>query len=477
MSESAPVAVVQLLARFGQDHLVRFWPRLNSGERIQLIADIEQVDFARCAELIEPLVRRRPALEHLGSIAPVRAYPPRPTADLQPAYADAQQRGEAILAEGRACAFTVAGGQGTRLGYDGPKGAFRISPVRNACLFQLFAEQLRGTGRRYGRTPHWYVMTSPSNDAATRQIFEQARWYGLPRESVTFFPQAQMPAFLPDGRIAMEARHRIVLSPDGHGGSLAALRRSGALDAMKSAGVEFISYFQVDNPLVRALDPLFLGLHAHGDSEMSSKAVAKADDLERVGNFCVVDGKIAVIEYSDLPEALAHERNADGSRRYDAGSIAIHILSRTFVERLTAPGSSVTLPWHRADKKVDVIDDHGELVRATGPNVVKLETFVFDAIPLARNPLVLMTERGEEFSPVKNADGADSPATSRRDQVARAACWLEQCGVAVPRAADGSPDCVLEISSELALDAEDLRSQLGGTPEIARGARVVLQCS
>ena len=243
---------------------------------------------------------------------------------------------------------------------------------------------------------------------------------------------------------------------------------------MRSRGIEVISYFQVDNPLVRAVDPLFVGLHSVTGSEMSSKAVRKADDLERVGNFCIADGKVMVIEYSDLPEPLARAQNADGARRFDAGSIAIHALDRAFVERLTAAGATLQLPWHRAEKKVEVVDDAGQRVIPSSPNAIKLETFVFDAIPLARNPLVMFTDRSEEFSPVKNATGVDSAETSRRDQVRRAARWLETCGTRVPRRDNGEPDCVLEIAPQYALDADDLRRVVTEPPVIERGQRLLM---
>lgn len=467
----------QKLDGFGQGHLLAFWDRLTGSQRAELLADLREIDFALCESLLHTYVRQRPVVRLPSNIEPPKIWPSEPDPNLAPEYAAAREHGRELIAAGRVAAFTVAGGQGTRLGFDGPKGAFAISPIRGASLFQLFAEQLRGVQRRYGRLPRWYIMTSPQNHAQTVAYFESRDYFGLPRDSVRFFQQGQMPAFLPDGRIALAAMHRVALSPDGHGGSLRALRGSGALDEMRREGVEHISYFQVDNPLVRAVDPLFIGLHARTGSEMSSKAVTKADDLERVGNFCVADGKTSVVEYSDLPESLARARNADGSRRFDAGSIAIHVLSREFVERLTAPGSAVRLPWHRADKKVawvDPADGAGRVISPVEPNAVKLEMFVFDAIPLARDPLVMYTRREEEFSPVKNAEGVDSPATARRDLIERDARWLVACGVGVPRKADGCVDGMIEIGPSVAVDGEDLRGQLRERPRLAPGGRFLL---
>jgi len=457
-------AYTRQLARYSQSHLLAFWPELGPVQRRNLLDDLDQIDFDRCVPLIESHVRSRPTAPVPRSVEPAATFPVEPDDDQAELYARARRAGTDAIRAGRVAAFMVAGGQGTRLGFDGPKGALPISPVRNAPLFQLFGETLLGVERRYGRRPHWYVMTSLLNHAETTDFFARHGFFGLAPDDVTFFQQGQMPAFLPDGRIALAERHRVALSPDGHGGSLRALAESGALADMRRRGIDTISYFQVDNPLVQTLDPLFIGLHLITASDMSSKAVHKADDAERVGVFCLVDGRLGVIEYSDLPEELARARNPDGVRRFDAGSIAVHVLSREFVERLTAPGAAVQLPWHRADKRVAVVDERGEGVTPTSPNVVKLERFVFDAIPLARNPLVLYTRREEEFSPVKNADGADSPATTRRDLGRRAARWLEACGIAVPRGADGEPAQPIEISPAFALDGEDLREQLKSRP-------------
>jgi UDP-N-acetylglucosamine/UDP-N-acetylgalactosamine diphosphorylase len=450
----------------GQSHLLAFWDRLDDRRREQLLDDLDQVDFARCRPLIETHVRHRPDLAVPDRIEPPESWPAQPGSDQAEFYARARGLGEEAIRAGRVAAFTVAGGQGTRLGFDGPKGAFRITPIRNAPLFQVFAEGLLGTERRYGHRPRWYIMTSLANHDETVAFFERHRHFGLNEDDVMFFKQGLMPAFLPDGRIALADKHRVALSPDGHGGSLQALATSGALTDMRERGIDTISYFQVDNPLVRVIDPLFVGLHLQTGSEMSSKAVGKAHDKERVGVFGMVDGELTVIEYSDLPDALATARNADGSRKYDAGSIAIHVIDRDFVERLTAPGASVHLPWHRADKKVTTIDEQGRFVEPDSPNAVKLEMFVFDAVPLARNPLVLFTSREEEFSPVKNAEGTDSPATTRRDLARRAARWLESCGCEIPRDTAGEPAMPLEISPAFALDADDLRKRLDTVPQL-----------
>jgi len=460
------------LAGIGQDHVFRFFDALSPASREKLLGQLEALDVRLIGGVVESHVRRKPEAHLPHEIKPIEAYPHQADASHAALYADAIRRGRQLLRQGKVGAFLVAGGQGTRLGYDGPKGEFPVTPIRAKPLFQVFAEQLLAQGRDCGRAIPWYIMTSDTNDAATRAFFRKHNHFGCDAKDIFFFQQGMIPAFSVDGKLLLAEKDSLALSPDGHGGSLRALEKSGALADMRKRGVEHLSYFQVDNPLVHCVDPLFLGLHELSGSEMSSKTIPKSHALERVGNFVMADGVLQVIEYSDLPKELAEQKNADGSLRFNAASIAIHALRTSFVQRLNA-GGQLRLPWHRAEKKVAYIDDSGELVRPTSANAVKLEQFVFDAIPLARNPIVYTTDRGEEFSPVKNAQGEDSPGTSRRDQIRRAARWLTEAGVRIPMR-DGEPDCVLEISPLYATSAEQLRSRKLPMRSVAGGASVYL---
>jgi UDP-N-acetylglucosamine/UDP-N-acetylgalactosamine diphosphorylase len=440
----------------GQTNVFKFAASLSPESQAKLAAQLEAYEPAYLAELVRDYVKQKPHVALPKDIKPVDALPREADAARKDYYAKALARGNELLKAGKVGAFLVAGGQGTRLGYDGPKGEYPVTPIKNKPLFQVFAEQLLAHSKACGKSIPWYVMTSDANDAATRAFFAKHMYFGYSRNDVFFFQQGMIPAFdAATGQLLLGEKDSLALAADGHGGSLRAIDRSGALADMKRRGVEHLSYFQVDNPLVHTIDPLFLGLHDLSGSEMSSKTIGKAGPLEKVGNFCVGDGILQVIEYSDLPESLAKETNADGSLKFNAGSIAIHALRVSFIERLNA-GGQLKLPWHRADKKVPFVDDAGNLVKPEKPNAVKLEQFVFDAIPLAKNAIVYTTDRAEEFSPVKNADGNDSPATSRADQTKRAARWLESAGVKVPRKADGTPDCVIEISPIYAATREQL---------------------
>src|SRR5258706_4950845 len=432
------------LSAHHQEKTLRFVDQLPEAGKKKLLGQLSAIDLDSVSKLIKEYVTSKPHMAVAKDIRPVKVYPHKPTAELRDLYERAQKRGYQLVKEGKVGAFLVAGGQGTRLGYDGPKGEFPVTPIKNKPLFQVFAEQLRAWGREVGRSIPWYIMTSDINDAATREFFSTNKYFGCDPKDVFFFQQGMMPAFSMNGEMLLAEKDSLALSPDGHGGSLRALHKSGALADMQRRGVEHLSYFQVDIPLVACIDPLFLGLHDLTGSEMSSKTIPKSSALEKVGNFVLADGVLQVIEYSDLPESLAVQTKPDGSLRFNAGSIAIHALRVSFVDRLNS-GGRLELPWHRAEKKVPYVDDARNHVKPDKPNAVKLEQFVFDAIPLAKNAIVYTTDRSEEFSGVKNAEGVDSPATCRRDQIRRAARWLEAAGVEVPTR-NGEPDAALEIS-------------------------------
>ena len=467
-------AMRQTLKSHGQEHLLRFAEELPPAELESLLGQIDAIDFDRLDELTEQYVRHEPSFSLPDDIEPPSIVPAKPSDDAEAAAREAaRKRGLELLSEGKVAAFVVAGGQGTRLGYAGPKGCLEATPVAHKSLFQLFAEQILAAGRRAGKAIPWYVMTSPANDVDTRAFFRRHHWFGVDEKDIFFVVQGTMPAIGMDGKLLLADKGRLALAPDGHGGSLLALRKSGALEDMAGRGIELISYFQVDNPLVHSIDPLFLGLHAGRGAEMSAKCLPKRDPMEKLGNICMVEGRATVIEYSDLPEELARQTTEDGRLRFGAGSIAIHALSRSFVERLTE-GGRCGLPFHRAEKTVPHVDEAGQRVEPAEPNAVKLEMFVFDAMPRAKETVILETVRSEEFSPIKNADGPDSLNTSLHDQVRRAAAWLEHAGVTVPRDADGQIAAALEISPLFADSAEALTEKVGPDLVIAPGDSLYL---
>lgn len=447
--------IIERFHQAGQGQVFAFFSQCTPEQQQRLLADAAEIDLGEIARLTRTLLAQKAAagvkLEGLEP-APYERHPSRggEAAD----WARARTAGEAALRDGRVAAFTVAGGQGTRLGYDGPKGTFPVTPLRRKPLFQVFAEKIRAAGVRFGRPLHWFIMTSQANHEATEAFFKEHRHFGLDAGRVHFFRQGRMPAVDFNGRILLEDKATIALSPDGHGGSLRALERSGSLELMRREGIDTLSYFQVDNPLVRCIDPTFLGWHLLRGSEMSSKTVTKAYAEEKVGHFCRQDGKLVVVEYSDLPLELQRKTDPAGQLRYIAGSVAIHVLDREFVRRMAAGGDGVALPFHRADKKIPTVAADGTPVKPEKPNGVKFEMFVFDAIPFAKNPVVIEARREDDFSPVKNATGLDSPQTCREDQLRQFARWLKANGATVATDASGLPAMAIEVSPLFGYDED-----------------------
>ena len=452
---------VDLRARLreaGQGHA---WDRLESlapPARAHLEAQLARLDL----DLLRRLARllRAPAASAPRSFEPPELFPLRHSAEQSAHVRRAQAVGEELLRAGRVGFVLVAGGQASRLGFEAPKGAYPIGPVTGRTLFAFHAQRLRAAARRFRvRTP-WYVMTSPANDAETRAYFAQHGTFGLDPADVFFFAQDMLPALDEEGRVLFSAQDELFLAPNGHGGCLLGLSSSGALDDMRGRGLSELSYFQVDNPLVRPADALFLGLHHAAGAGMSSKVVAKRDAAEKVGVLGRVDGQMGCIEYSDLPGELREAREPDGALRFRAGNIAVHALSVDFVARLTRGG--LELPWHLARKRMSVVEADGRTVERTG---VKFETFVFDALAHSQPSLVLEVERSEEFSPVKNKSGEDSPASCRADLCRMYARWVRAAGLPLPPA-DAEGMHPLEVDPLCAETQDEFLARQGLCPDV-----------
>lgn len=442
--------IEKTLAKYGQQQLIAFRDQLSPEEQNNLADQIEKIDFEHIDELIKTFVLQKPETKIPADLTPAPFFPIMPDNEgLKAYYSVAENTGRQLIAQGKVACITVAGGQGTRLGFDGPKGTYPIGPVSGKSLFEYFAEGIARNQQKFNARIPWYIMTSSTNNEQTVEFFEQHNYFGLDRKQIFFFVQGTMPAIGYDGKILLADKANIALSPDGHGGTLWAMRKSGALDKMKEDGTEFLSYFQVDNPLVHVVDPLFIGLHALEKSQMSAIMLPKTGPFEKLGNFCMSQGRTCIIEYSDLPAELAESRNPDGSLKFIAGSPAIHVISREFIETLTANGRP-SLPWHRADKKVPFVDQNGNLVKPDAPNAVKLESFIFDAMPMAQKTMILEAERQECFGPTKNATGVDSAESCRKMLVERDMRRLSAAGV------DLAGVDMVEISPLIAVCEEDV---------------------
>ncbi|MBI2824944.1 MAG: UDPGP type 1 family protein [Planctomycetia bacterium] len=458
----------KLLARlrpFGQEHLLRFWDELTDAQRAALAGQIDGIDFTQIATLCRQATSDAPQDAQAVAERASEAEPPPAIrlADQRAgaSAADARRRGEEALRAGKLGVVLVAGGQGTRLGFDHPKGLYEIGPVSGASLFQILFEKLLARGRRYGVRIPLYLMTSPATHDETLAALDEPKRYGLPAKDVLVFCQGTMPAVdAASGRLLLEDKGKLFASPDGHGGMLAALDRSGGLADIRRRGLEQLFYMQVDNPLVEVCDPAFIGYHLAAGSEASTQVVQKLDPLDRVGNVVSIDGRVQIIEYSDLPENVARLPAPDGSLKLWAGNIAVHVFDVAFLARMSEHGGR--LPFHIARKIVPYIDDAGHAVEPEKPNAIKFERFIFDLLPAARTALVVEVDEAAAFAPLKNGPGAkrDTPEWVRGQMVALHRGWLEKVGATVANGVQ------VEISPLFALDAAEVATK------IPRGLRV-----
>jgi len=366
------------------------------------------------------------------------------------------QLGRDALKADRVAAVTAAGGQATRLRYDHPKGMYPITPIRRASLFQSFAEQILAARRRYGCRLPWLIMTSPTNDAETRDFFARNRFFDLGKDSVHFFTQEVNPIVDPEGRLLRAEVGELLVGPGGHGGTFDAMASSGLADMLEGAGLDLISYFQVDNPLVTVADPRFIGHHMRKSADFSCKVVPKRSPEEGLGIAVLKDGKPAVIEYVEVPDKVASARTPDGELRYLHGSIAIHVINVPFVRRVAHEDA---LAWHIARKQYEIVDDEGQKTLSAPDGCCKFERFIFDALPMARECAFVAVRRESEFAPVKNAQGKDSPESARRLMQQRWLDWLRAAGASFQPPPDLA-SAVIEISPLYAANAAELKERV-----------------
>ncbi len=442
-----------LLAPHNQSHVLQYWDQLSSADQQKLSDQIHGCNFEQLGQLFE----QNESANRWDDLAKKASVPPAITlADFanEDSYEKARQSGAELLEQGKVAMIITAGGQGSRLGFDHPKGMFPIGPVSNVTLFQIFIEKVMARAKQFGSTIPIYIMTSPPTHEETIEFLEAENYFGMKPNDVKVFCQGTMPAVDHDGKLLLSEIGEIFVSPDGHGGALLALEKSGALDDMQVRGVEHVFYGQIDNPLVQVCDPALLGYHAQSGSEMTSQVVRKTDPLQKVGNVISVGGVVQIIEYSDLSEKFARETRVDGKLKLWAGSIAVHIFKTDFFRRMSETADS--LPFHRAHKKVAFIDADGQRIEPETNNAIKFEKFIFDLLPSAKNAIISEVDPADGFCAVKNAApaAAETPAHVKQAISDLHTRWFNEAGVEV---ADG---VIVEISPLFAADAKMLKEKI-----------------
>jgi UDP-N-acetylglucosamine/UDP-N-acetylgalactosamine diphosphorylase len=445
------------LAAFDQQHVLAFWNELEEPARDRLVAQLESLDLAQLRELFGARI----AHEDWSTLARRAAPPPAFRLDEERtdvSAEQAEQQGLQALAAGQVGVVIVAGGQGTRLGFDRPKGMYSIGPISGASLFQILFEKVAARARAAGMRIAVYVMTSPATHDETIEYLQAREHFGLPAEDVRVFCQGTMPALdARTGKLMLAAKGELATSPDGHGGMLRAMIASGALADARARGLRQLFYCQVDNPLVEMCDPSFLGYHLLSRSELSTLVVAKRSSRDKVGNVVSLDGRLRIIEYSDLhplADEIVERRTPDGRPVFWAGNTAIHVFDLAFLER--AGSTAAALPFHVAHKAVPYVDATGRLVEPREPNAIKFERFIFDLLPEAQRAIVVEVDARRAFGPVKNAPGEalDTPESVQAQLIALHTGWLRSAGVQV---ADGVP---VEISPLFAQNEQELAARV-----------------
>ncbi|MGV3608553.1 MAG: UTP--glucose-1-phosphate uridylyltransferase [Planctomycetaceae bacterium] len=454
--------LLEKLTPAGQQHLVAFWDELSGAEQQTLAQQILEIDLDVLKQLQAQgqaeLQGQASASTDFAALAAKAASPPAirlaESRDPQKQKA-AIAAGEAALRAGEVGFILVAGGLGTRLGFDRPKGMFPLGPISGRPLFQILMDRLLAVQTRYGKVIPLYVMTSPATDQPTKEFFAEHNYFGLDPVNVRFFCQATM--WCLDAKwqkILLASKSSLFLGPDGHGGMLSALDKSGCLaDAMKR-NIKTFFYGQIDNPLLQICDPYLVGAHLLARSEMTTQVVAKRHALERVGNVVSIDGRVQVIEYSDLPDAVAHQTDSQGQLRLWAGNLAVHLMDTSFLNRCV--NNADALPFHIARKKVPCLNEQGTITEPESPNAVRFEKFIFDLLPQAQNALVIEADPADAFAPVKNAphEKTDTAATAQ-------AAMLEQGQtLAIEARLSLLAGARLEINPRFALDASELAQKI-----------------
>lgn len=450
------------LEPIGQEHLLAFWDQMDAAGRKQLATQIDQIDPELFRDL-QTEFKQQPASggndrSHWSNLAAQAAAPPAMRLDgtgVKFSIAEARAQGEEILSAGQVGMILVAGGLGTRLGLDQPKGLLPLAPLSNRTLFQILLENLLAVRRRYGVSVPLYVMTSPATDAVTREYLNEHNWFGLPAEDCRIFCQATMWAVDEKfERILLESPESLFLGPDGHGGMLAALSKSGCLADAQQRGVRHFFYGQIDNPLLQVCDELFLGSHVLAGSEMTTQVVPKRQPLERVGNVVSIAGKVQVIEYSDLAEEYAKQTNPDGTLKLWAGNLAVHAFAVDFLARSVT--NKRALPFHFARKTVNCLNPSSTSDQPESTKAIRFERFIFDLLPNAKNALVVEADAAEAFAPVKNSDNeaTDNPRLSKAAMMAQARRHLRAAGIKI------SDDVEVEINPLWASTVKEIQTRL-----------------
>ena len=395
------------LKKYNQEHLLNQYEQLDENKKKQLLEQLSNIDF----ELINSLyANTKKTIKNEKDIIEPIEYLDK--FKLNEEYKRYESIGKNAIKAGKLAAVTMAGGQGTRLGHQGPKGTYDIGLDSHKSLFELLADGIKEEAKKYDVTVPWFIMTSRENNEETIKFFEKNKYFGYQKDkNLFFFMQGQLPMVDTEGKILIGEDGLVKEAADGHGGIYEALVKNGMTKKMKELGVEWVFIGGVDNCLVKMVDPVLMGIAIDKKVSVAGKSLVKANPHEKVGVFCKKNGKPYVVEYSEITDEMAEATDENGELLYGESHILCNLFSIDAIERMGAN----PLPYHVAYKKAKYIDKDGNLITPDAPNAYKFEAFLFDAFGEVDEMAVLRVKREEEFAPVKNADsaGVDCPSTAR----------------------------------------------------------------
>lgn len=387
--------------QYGQEHVLRYYEELDKADQEELLKQIEETDMS-----VLSLCTHKEDLPEKGVITPLAAMQLDEIEAEKETYRNA---GTKAVRDGKVGAVLLAGGMGTRLGSDDPKGMYNIGITKNVYIFERLIGNLMDVVNQTGRYIHLFVMTSEKNNDKTVDFFEKMNYFGYDRDYIVFFKQEMAPAADYNGKIYMETKSRMATSPNGNGGWFTSMAKSGVLDIIHENGIEYLNVFAVDNVLQRIADPVFLGAVLAKGCAVGSKVVKKAAPDEKVGVMCLEDGKPSIVEYYELTDEMRDARDKDGNPAYNFGVILNYLFRVRDLEEIMEKH----MPLHIVEKKIPYMDEAGNFVKPEEPNGYKFETLVLDMIHLMDNCLPFEVIRNREFAPIKNKTGVDSVDTAR----------------------------------------------------------------
>ena len=396
--------VRKVLRRHGQEHLLMKYDELDRATQSKLLNVIESIDFDLMDKLYEKATM--PVIEETQKIEPIPYIDKNDISEEDISYY--KELGEAVVRHGKIAVVTMAGGQGTRLGFNGPKGAFVFDKDNDKSIFEALTDTLKEMCQSYNTKIWWFIMTSDANNEDTIKFFEEHDYFGYDKARVRFFIQGKLPMMDFNGKILLDEKGMPKMAANGHGGTLYSMEQTGVLAEMKTLGIEYVSVNGVDNVLVKPVDPVFVGLMICKRVLGAVKTIYKTNPDENVGVMCRKNGRVGVVEYTEISKQMANLRNADGKLVFGDAYALFNLYTIEGLEKV----AEVSLPYHVAVKKADYIDARGNFVKAQNPNSYKYEMFIFDSFEMFDKVLVLRINRDEEFAPIKNAKGKDSPETA-----------------------------------------------------------------